>query len=60
MRIQTRLLLFAATGMMLVLLGGEAIGLSTGGMVTCAAQSPGVGGWRVSQPNPRKLCAGGW
>jgi two-component system, sensor histidine kinase and response regulator len=37
MRIQTRLLLFAATGMMLVLLGGEAIGLSTGGMVACAA-----------------------
>src|SRR5262252_2813305 len=37
MRIQTRLLLFAATGMMLVLIGGEAIGLSTGGMVACAA-----------------------
>src|SRR5215468_11627994 len=36
MRIQTRLLLFAATGMLLVLVSGEAIGLSGGGMVACA------------------------
>ena len=36
MRIQTRLLLFAATGVLLVLVGGEAIGLSTAAKVGCA------------------------
>ena len=37
MRIQTRLLLYAATGVLLVLVGGGAIGLSTGAKVGCAA-----------------------
>jgi len=36
MRIQTRLLLFAATGVLLVLVGGEAIGLSAAAKVGCA------------------------
>jgi signal transduction histidine kinase/CheY-like chemotaxis protein len=36
MRIQTRLLLFAATGVLLVVVGGEAIGLSIAAEVACA------------------------
>jgi two-component system, sensor histidine kinase and response regulator len=37
MRIQTRLLLFAATSVLLVFIGGRAIGLGMAGMVSCAA-----------------------
>ena len=36
MRIQTRLLLFAATSVLLVFVGGRAIGLGTAAMVSCA------------------------
>jgi len=37
MRIQTRFLLFAATSVLLVFVGGRAMGLGTVGMVSCAA-----------------------